>query len=111
MGLFDSNTDAIYVLISKVDKASYEGSLDNHLLRYMTKNYLGFYNSLLRISKEHNINNGRVNIVPFSIGDVCFKDYCLFDATSATKVVDLFIRYSYYERKSLFDKLISIFKS
>lgn len=111
MGLFNSNTDAIYVLISKVDNASYKGSLDDHLLKYMTKNYLGFYNNLLRICKEHNINNGRVNIVPFSIGEVCFKDYCLFDATSATKVVDLFIRYSYYEEKSWLQKLINMFKS
>ena len=97
MGLFDSNTDAIYVLISKVDNASYKGSLDDHLLKYMTKNYLGFYNNLLRICKEHNINNGRVNIVPFSIGEVCFKD--------------LFIRYSYYEEKSWLQKLINMFKS
>lgn len=111
MGLFDSNTDAIYVLISKVDNASYKGSLDDHLLKYMTKNYLGFYNNLLRICKEHNINNGRVNIIPFSIGEVCFKDYCLFDATSAAKVVDLFIRYSYYEEKSWLQKLINMFKS
>ena len=110
IGLFDSNTDAIYVLISKVDNASYEGSLEEHLLKYMTKNYLGFYNNLLLICKEHGINKGRVKIVPFSIGNVCFKDYCQFDATSATKMVDLLARYSCFEKQGFWQKILSKFR-
>lgn len=110
IGLFDSNTDAIYVLISKVDNASYEGSLEEHLLKYMTKNYLGFYNNLLLICKEHGINRGRVKIVPFSIGNVCFKDYCQFDATSATKMVDLLVRYSCFEKQGFWQKILSKFR-
>lgn len=110
IGLFDSNTDAIYVLISKVDNASYEGSLEEHLLKYMTKNYLGFYNNLLLICKEHGINKGRVKIVPFSIGNVCFKDYCQFDATSATKMVDLLVRYSCFEKQGFWQKKLSKFR-
>ena len=110
IGLFDSNTDAIYVLISKVDNASYEGSLEEHLLKYMTKNYLGFYNNLLLICKEHGINKGRVKIVPFSIGNVCFKDYCQFDATSATKMVDLLVRYSCFEKQGFWQKILSKFR-
>lgn len=110
IGLFDSNTDAIYVLISKVDNASYEGSLEEHLLKYMTKNYLGFYNNLLLICKEHGINKGRVKIVPFSIGNVCFKDYCQFDATSAAKMVDLLVRYSCFEKQGFWQKILSKFR-
>lgn len=110
IGLFDSNTDAIYVLISKVDNASYEGSLEEHLLKYMTKNYLGFYNNLLLICKEHGINKGRVKIVPFSIGNMCFKDYCQFDATSATKMVDLLVRYSCFEKQGFWQKILSKFR-
>ena len=110
IGLFDSNTDAIYVLISKVDNASYEGSLEEHLLKYMTKNYLGFYNNLLLICKEHGINKGRFKIVPFSIGNVCFKDYCQFDATSATKMVDLLVRYSCFEKQGFWQKILSKFR-
>lgn len=110
IGLFDSNTDAIYVLISKLDNASYEGSLEEHLLKYMTKNYLGFYNNLLLICKEHGINKGRVKIVPFSIGNVCFKDYCQFDATSATKMVDLLVRYSCFEKQGFWQKILSKFR-
>lgn len=110
IGLFDSNTDAIYVLISKVDNASYEGSLEEHLLKYMTKNDLGFYNNLLLICKEHGINKGRVKIVPFSIGNVCFKDYCQFDATSATKMVDLLVRYSCFEKQGFWQKILSKFR-
>lgn len=110
IGLFDSNTDAIYVLISKVDNASYEGSLEEHLLKYMTKNYLGFYNNLLLICKEHGINKGRVKNVPFSIGNVCFKDYCQFDATSATKMVDLLVRYSCFEKQGFWQKILSKFR-
>lgn len=70
----------------------------------MTKNYLGFYNNLLLICKEHGINKGRVKIVPFSIGNVCFKDYCQFDATSATKMVDLLVRYSCFEKQGFWQK-------
>ena len=110
MGLFNDNTDAIYVLISKVDKAKYEGSLDQHLMKYMTKNYLGFYNNLLRIAKENNINRGKISIVPFTIGDVCFKDYCRFDTSSASKMVELLMHYSYTRRKGFFNKIFDLFR-
>ncbi len=110
MGLFDKNTDAIYILMSKVDKAKYEGSLEEHLKKYMTKNYRGFYNNLLRIVKEKKINHGNVNIIPFSIGDVCFKDYCRFDSTAASKIVNMLIHYSYTQEKSFFQMIKDLFK-
>lgn len=96
--------------MSKVDKAKYEGSLEEHLKKYMTKNYRGFYNNLLRIVKEKKINHGNVNIIPFSIGDVCFKDYCRFDSTAASKIVNMLIHYSYTQEKSFFQMIKDLFK-
>jgi hypothetical protein len=79
-------------------------------MKYMTKNYLGFYNNLLRIAKENNINRGKISIVPFTIGDVCFKDYCRFDTSSASKMVELLMYYSYTHRKGFFNKIFDLFR-
>ncbi len=87
-GIFKDDTDAIYLMISKVDKASANnGQLAGILKEYITQIYGGFYNGLVKISKDCEINNGVVEIIPFSLGKVCFQDYCLFDERPAANVV------------------------
>jgi len=87
-GIFKNDTDAIYLLISKVDKAkAQKGELKDVLRSYISKNYGGFYNGLVKICRDCEINNGEVEIVPFSLGQVCFQDYCLFDERPAANVV------------------------
>lgn len=91
-GIFKDDTDAIYLMITKVDKAKAgQGQLRNVLTEYIDKNYGGFYNGLKRICKEAEINNGEVQRVPFSLGSVCFQDYCLFDEKPASSVVRLLL--------------------
>ena len=37
--------------------------------------------------EDYEINNGIVEIIPFSLGQVCFQDYCLFDERPAANIV------------------------
>jgi hypothetical protein len=86
--IFENDTDAIYLMISKVDKANAaKGELATILKNYINQKYKGFYNGLKKICKDCEINNGNVEIVPFSLGKVCFQDYCLFDENPAGNVV------------------------
>lgn len=87
-GIFENDTIAIYVIITKVDKAhAKQGQLASVLEKYVNENYKGFYNGLTKICKDFEINNGKVEIIPFSLGKVCFQDYCLFDAKPAENIV------------------------
>lgn len=84
------NTDAVYLLITKADKAYKEGEdLGQTLKNYVKDYYQAFYNNLKLNTK--NINGGVVDIIPFSIGQVTFKDLCRFDDEAANEVVNLFL--------------------
>lgn len=87
-GIFKNDTIAIYIIITKVDKAEApHGQLGNVLREYITENYGGFYNGLVKICNDYEINNGEVEIIPFTVGEVCFQDYCLFDERPAANIV------------------------
>lgn len=87
-GIFKDDTVAIYIIITKVDKAhAPQGQLGSILKKYISDNYGGFYNGLVKICKDYEINNGDVEIIPFSLGQVCFQDYCLFDEKPAANIV------------------------
>lgn len=86
--VFETDTDAIYLLMTKVDKTGLKGEeLRQELERYIRENYRGFYGALKTICKENEINNGVVDIVPFSVGTVCFQDFCKFNPVAANNVV------------------------
>ena len=94
-GIFKSDTDAIYLMITKVDKAKANGKqLEEILSKYISDTYQGFYNGLKRICRKYEINNGEVEIIPFSLGKVCFQDYCLVDNKSAKGVVSKILQRS-----------------
>jgi len=87
-GIFKKETDAIFLMITKVDKANAHGAELSAILKdYIQTQYLGFYNGLKKICKDCEINNGTVDIVPFSLGEVCFQDYCLFNEAAASSVI------------------------
>jgi hypothetical protein len=104
--VFENDTDAIYILISKVDKIEATGQeLVDHLRAYMEKYYQGFFNTLTNICKNMKINNGLVEIKPFSIGKVCFENYCKFNDEAANDVVRTMLKrtkgYTYKELEKL----------
>ena len=110
-GIFKNDTDAIYLMITKVDKAkAEEGQLTGVLREYISNTYGGFYNGLVKICNDCEINNGIVEIMPFSIGKVCFQDYCLFDEKPAGKVVQKLLDRSKAFKVDRFHKLIDKLK-
>ena len=91
-GIFKKDTDAIFIMLTKVDKVKAEGSAKREIIReYICKNYQGFYNRLETLCRDNEINDGKVEIIPFSLGEVCMKYYCLFDDSAAKRIVQLLI--------------------
>lgn len=88
-GIFRKDTDAIYIMITKADKV--KNSSKDTFTNYINDNYLGFYNGLERICRENEINGGKVEKIAFSLGDVCFQNYCRFDSKPAENVVRLIL--------------------
>jgi hypothetical protein len=95
-GIFKKDTDAVYILVTKVDKAkAYGAELMEHLKKHITSKYAGFYNGLKKICTDNEINGGAITVIPFSLGEVCFQYYCKFDTASADKVVKEIMDRSY----------------
>lgn len=110
-GIFKNDTDAIYLMITKVDKAkAAKGQLKNILREYINDTYGSFYNGLVKICKDCEINNGIVEMVPFSLGQVCFQDYCLFDEKPAGNVVRMLLERSTGIKNGKLQKGLNIFK-
>lgn len=109
-GIFKKDTDGIYLLISKVDKAHVEGNeLREKLREYISKYYQGFYNGLTKICKDNEINGGKVEIQPFTLGSVCFQNYCKFQDDTAATVVRTIIKRSYGFKPGKMNKLLDKF--
>lgn len=94
MGLFRHDTDAIYVMITKVDKTGLKGrALEQKLRGYINNYYKGFCNTLSEICNANNINGKKLLCIPFSLGRVCFSDLSIFDEKPAANVVrELLVR-------------------
>lgn len=105
-GIFKKDTDGLYLLITKVDKAKVVGKeLQEKLRDYISENYQGFYNGLKKICKDNEINRGNVEIQPFTLGKVCFQSYCKFKEDTAAAVVRTLIKRSYGYKPGKWKKL------
>ena len=91
-GIFRKDTDAIYIMITKADKA--KNATRDTFTNYINEKYLGFYNGLEQICKDNEINKGKVEKLAFSLGDVCFQNYCRFNSRPAENVVNLILQRS-----------------
>ncbi len=109
--VFRQDTDAIYLLITKVDKAKAEGEeLKDILTNYIKYNYASFYNGLKLLCKKNEINGGDVEIIPFSLGTVCFQNYCKFNDAAAANVVTMILNKSYCKKPGFWQKIKDFFK-
>ncbi len=109
-GIIAKDTDAIFLIVTKVDKMKYEkGQLHEKLWEYVDNAYRGFYNQLEHICKRNDINGGKVEIVPFSLGKVCFQSFCLFDDMAASQVLKKILCYTKEKRTGFWGKVIRIF--
>lgn len=95
-GIFKTETDAVYLLITKSDLAggNSEEERNEIIADYIKGHYKQFYNGLRDLCETNEINEGYVDIIPFSLGDVCFQNLCLFDNATANTVVELIIERS-----------------
>ncbi len=91
-GIFKKETDAIFIMVTKVDKMKHVTR--DAITQYVKDNYEGFYNGLNKICKDNEINGKKVEIVAFSLGKVCFQSYCKFDTKPAENVVDIMLKHS-----------------
>ena len=60
------------------------------------------------ICKEAEINEGKVDIIPFSLGKVCFQDYCIFDERPAAYVVNKLLNTTKGIRQSRLHRILRI---
>ena len=111
-GIFRKETNGVYVLITKVDKvnASDKKDLQEKLRAYISENYRNFYNVLKDICTENEINGGKVEIIPFTLGTVCFQDYCKFNGDAAAAVVRTLIKRSFGYKTGKAGKLARLFR-
>lgn len=90
--IFRKDTDAIFIIVTKVDKTGMVGAqLVQELRNYIDTNYRGFYNGLQQICRENEINGGVIERIPFTLGEVCFQSYCLFNPRPASKIVEIIL--------------------
>jgi len=102
-GIFRDRTDGIYLLITKADKANMpEEELPDYLMKYIynVHGYQGFAQGLKSLCKQYNINNGDLNVFPFSLGKVCFKDYCIFDGRYTEDIITELVKRTYCHSSS-----------
>ena len=92
-GIFSTNTDAVFLIVTKVDKikASSAEERIELLKQHVATHYRSFYNGLELICRQNQINGGRVQVLPFSLGKVCFQDFCRLDAKYANEIVRIIL--------------------
>lgn len=112
MGIFKTNTDAIFLIVTKVDKIKARNDEERNrlLLQYIKEKYAAFYGGLEQICITNRINGGIVRVLPFSVGTVCFQDLCKFDARYAESIVDIILKRSHGEATGKIGILSRIFK-
>ena len=105
-GIFKKDTDAVYIMITKADKVK-NPSRDT-FTNYINEKYLGFHNGLEQICRDNEINKGKVEKIAFSLGEVCFQNYCRFNSRPAENVVQLILNRTASFRsgkRGMFEKL------
>ena len=105
-GIFKKDTDAIYLMITKADKV--KNATKDTFNDYINDKYLGFYNGLEQICQDNEINKGKVEKIAFSLGKVCFQNYCRFNSRPAENVVNLILQRSASFRggkRGMFEKI------
>lgn len=112
--VFAEATDAIYILITKSDKAGsvFQQPTLSELKNYITTYYSGFYKSLVGLcnDKKRQINKGEVKVLPFTLGDICFQSLCKFDPYTANNVINIILERAWSESVSKTSRIIGLFK-
>ena len=109
--VFNKTTDAIYIVLTKSDLMLDQNGnpINDYNQRvdcaktFLQNNYLAFINSIKTSCKKYSINGGKVEVEPFSLGKVYFKQICDFDGTAAEKLVEILMERIAGTKKSILD--------
>lgn len=109
--IFEKDTDAVYILLTKADKIR-GANKERQVKSYIDNTYKNVKNLLESTCEDNEINGGKVEVVPFTLGEVCFKDYCRFDPRPAEELLreSLFRAVSYRRGKSRFWNVMNVFR-
>lgn len=109
--IFAKATDAIYVLMTKSDLAG-QGNIGPQLKEYMAKHYRGFYKSLVGVAqnKKYEIDKGKVTVMPFTLGQVCFQSLCKFNPATANNVINTILSRVWFEKTDKASRFINAMK-
>lgn len=99
-GTFKNNTNGIFLVVTKADKLRAENYDDcrRKVEAYMENEYHAFLGNLRRICKENGIGYG-FEILPFTLGKVCFQNYCKLDTQYAEEIAKRIVDRSYPEKR------------
>lgn len=105
--VFNKNTDAIYVVITKSDLmpcgATFSERIDYAKIHLQTHNFSAFINVLKDRCRQFGINGGKLTVEPFSLGKVCFQYLCDFDDSTAERFIEILIDRIPEDREGVFD--------
>jgi hypothetical protein len=109
--VFNKSTDAVYIVLTKSDlMLDQDGnSINDYNKRvafaktYLQSNYISFINTIKNSCKKYSINGGKLEVEPFSLGKVYFKQICDFDGTAAEKLVEILMERIAGTKKSILD--------
>lgn len=91
IGVMKESTEAIYLLVTKWDKQT-DQSVD--VEDYVRTNYRSFYQNLSLLCDKNEINNQKINVKYFTLGEVCFQNYCCFNPAASKVIVDILMERS-----------------
>ena len=97
---------------AKTRRASLVFGSPEKLKDYIRENYQGFYNGLMKISRDNEINGGGVEIIPFTLGETWFQDLVKYDNTASSRLLDLIVEHCHYNgiKPSMFYRIINKLK-
>ena len=103
--ILKDNTIGSYLIITKADKAGDNANIGEYIDEY----YGGFYNGLVQRMTKWGINTrkgkSQVKRFPFSIGDVCFQKWCLYDSEWTQYIIEEIKTRSYGIETGLIGKI------
>lgn len=96
-GIFNMTTREINLIVTKSDLlSSNRKQWLECAMHHVEHHYAFFANTLKRIVSRDGLGltDGRLRVIPFSIGEVFFQDLCIFNPESAKILVDLLMCYA-----------------
>ena len=91
-GVITNSTDGIYVIVTKIDLMDCSPSqYDVKALEYVKTKFSSFYNGMESICKDQGIGTcaKRVEVLPFSIGEMVSRELCIFKPSGAERLIEL----------------------